>query len=519
MNYPGYMKQVKPYWSIILVLAAAKFVLPFILQSPVYELHRDEYLYYEQGQHFALGYLENPPLLSWLGMISSWLGGSSFWIKFWPCLFGAFTVIITCLLTAELGGKAFAQFIAGFSILGGAYMRMFFLFQPNAPEIFFWTLSIYFLVRFIKNKERRFLFAFVISISLSWWSKYSVAFLVAAIFIALLFSAHRLIFLKKQTYAALLLGLILILPNIAWQYYHKWPLVHHMRELQDRQLQFLSPLDFIKDQLLYLVPVVFIWIAGLIWLFKNKQWRFIFWAYLFVIILLLIGRGKSYYSMGIYPSLLAAGAVAWENFSSKKIWLRYAVVTLITFLVVLFIPMLLPVYKPQELAAFYKKYDLEKTGLLKWEDQDNHPLPQDFADMIGWNEVARQTAKVYQQLPENEKIKTVVKADNYGLCGALNYYGRNYGLPEVYGYNGSFLLWMPDTFNITNVITVGEEFPDTSRAIVKQFQRISIEGELKDSLARQNGTKIILWRGCDPDSLSKFIKEEIRERKEFFTRE
>ena len=512
------MKPVKPYWSIILVLAIVKFTLPFLLQSPIYELHRDEYLYYEQGQHFALGYLENPPLLSWLGMISSWLGGSAFWIKFWPSLFGTLTVIITCLLTAELGGKAFAQFIAGLAILGGAYMRMHFLFQPNALEIFFWTLSLYFLVRFIKNKERKFLFAFVISISLSWWSKYSVAFLAAAIFIALLLSAHRFIFLKKQTYAALLLGLILILPNLVWQYYHKWPLVHHMHELQETQLQFLNPLDFIKDQILYLAPVVFIWIAGLIWLFKNKEWRFISWTYLFVIIFLLLGRGKSYYSMGIYPSLLAAGAVAWENFSLGKTWLRYAVVTLIIFLALLFIPILLPIREPQKLAAFYKKYNLDKTGLLKWEDQKNHPLPQDFADMIGWKEIARQTAAVYQHLPENEKNKTLIKGDNYGLCGALNYYGKKFGLPEVYGYNGSFLLWIPDTFNITNVITVGEKFPDTSRAIVKQFQHISIEGELKDSMARQNGTKIILWKGCNPDTLSKFIKEEIHERKALFTR-
>ena len=512
------MKQVERHWPVILALAVIKFLLPFILQSQVYELHRDEYLYYEQGQHFALGYLENPPLLSWLGAVSSWLGGSEFWIKFWPSLFGACTVVITCLLTAEFGGKAFAQFIAGIAIIGGAYMRMFFLFQPNPLEIFFWTLSVYFLVRFIKTSHRRFLFAFVISISLSWWSKYSVLFLAAAIFISLLLTAHRAIFLKKQTYGALLLGLVLILPNILWQYYHNWPLAHHMQELQETQLQYLSPFDFIKDQLLYLVPVVFIWIAGLIWLFKNKQWRFIFWIYLFIIIFLLAGRGKSYYSMGIYPSLLAAGAVAWENFTLKKIWLRYVVASVIIFLIVLFIPMLLPVWEPKKLAAFYQENKLEKIGLLKWEDQRNHPLPQDFADMLGWNEIARQTAAVYQQIPENEKSQTLIKGDNYGLCGALNYYGKKYGLPRAYGYNGSFLLWIPDTFNISNVITVGEDFPDTTRDIVKQFRGITIEGELKDSMARQNGTRIILWKGADPAILSKFIKQEIDENKAPFTR-
>ena len=108
------MKKAEAYWPLILLLALIKFVLPLFLQSTEYELQRDEYLYYEQGQHLALGYLENPPLLSWLGTISSWFGGSEAWIKIWPCFFGAATLVVTCLLTAELGGNRFAQFIAGY---------------------------------------------------------------------------------------------------------------------------------------------------------------------------------------------------------------------------------------------------------------------------------------------------------------------------------------------------------------------------------------------------------------------
>ena len=63
---------------LILVLAAIKFVLPFLLQNSAYELHRDEYLYYQQGQHLSLGFLENPPLIGVMGWISSLLGGSFF---------------------------------------------------------------------------------------------------------------------------------------------------------------------------------------------------------------------------------------------------------------------------------------------------------------------------------------------------------------------------------------------------------------------------------------------------------
>ena len=70
------MKKAEAYWPLILLMALIKFVLPIFLQSPVYELQRDELLYYQQGQHPDLGYLENPPFLAWLGWISSWFGGS-----------------------------------------------------------------------------------------------------------------------------------------------------------------------------------------------------------------------------------------------------------------------------------------------------------------------------------------------------------------------------------------------------------------------------------------------------------
>ena len=512
------MKPAKPYWYLIMALAVMKFILPFLLQSPAYELHRDEFLYYEQGQHPALGYLENPPLLSYLGTISGWLGGSEFWIKFWPSLLGALTVVVTGLITSEFGGKKFAQALAGLGIITGAYLRMHFLFQPNSLDIFFWTLAIYFLIRFIKTANQKHFYYYAAALAVGFWSKYSIIFLIAAITIGLLITYHRKIFTKAFTYKAALLGFVLVLPNVLWQYFHNWPLVHHMQELQETQLRFLNPLDFIKDQILYLLPVVFVWITGLVWIFKNRQWQFISWTYFFVIILLLLGRGKSYYSMGIYPVLLAAGAVAWENFSARKVWLRYAAVTLIIILTILFIPMLLPIWKPQKLAAFYKNNSVEKTGLLKWEDQKNHPLPQDFSDMVGWREIAQQTTVVYNHLSKEEQTRTLIKGDNYGLCGALNFYGKKLGLPQVYGYNGSFLLWMPDTLHLENVITVGEQFPDTTRDLVKHFKRISIEGELKDSFARQNGTQIILWRHCDPTVLSNFLKKELRARKAIFTR-
>ena len=78
---------------LIILLVVTKFILPFILQHPLYEPQRDEFLYLAEARHMAWGYMEIPPLLSVFGWISNLFGTSMFWIKIWPSLFGAFTYI------------------------------------------------------------------------------------------------------------------------------------------------------------------------------------------------------------------------------------------------------------------------------------------------------------------------------------------------------------------------------------------------------------------------------------------
>ncbi len=512
------MKRSFPYWPIIIFLALVKFVLPFILQSPVYELQRDEYLYYQQGLHPDLGYLENPPLLSWLGMISSWLGGSIFWIKFWPSLFGSLTLIVTCLASAELGGKRFAQGIAGLAFITGAFLRVNALFQPNIVDIFFWTLSIYFLVRLINTRSDKYIFLFALSLALGFWSKYSVVFVAGSLVLSILLTHHRWLFTKSKTYLAMLLALLIILPNIWWQYQHRWPLIHHMQELQETQLRFLSPADFIKDQLLMLFPVLFIWIGGLVWLFKNKEWRFLGLAYFLVIISLILGRGKSYYSLGIYPILLAAGGLMWERISASRAWLRSTITVLIILLSMPLIPLLLPVWKPEKLAMFYEKRGIAKTGALKWEDQKDHLLPQDFADMLGWKELSEKSEKFYQSLPASVKTNAIIYCRNYGQAGSLKYFINDPELKEkVISDNGSFLLWISPRLEFKDLIYVGRRMPDRDDEVFQHFKKITIIDSVTNKYSRQYGDKIIFFENIDSAGL-RLARDGLNEMKEQFIR-
>ena len=59
-----------------------------------------------------------------------------------------------------------------------------------------------------------------------------------------------------------------------------------------------------------------VWIPGLFFLLRKnegKEFRPLGWLFVAVLLLFLGLSGKSYYTLGAYPVLMAAGGVFWEN--------------------------------------------------------------------------------------------------------------------------------------------------------------------------------------------------------------
>lgn len=502
----------------ILLLALLKFLLPFIVVDAIWELHRDEYLYYAQGQHLALGYLECPPLLGWLGYLSSLIGGNLFWVKFWPSLVGSFTVLVTVAIVKELGGKQFAQVLAGAGIILSAYLRINFLFQPGFLEIFFWTLSAYYLLRLINTQKVRYYYLLGLALSLGWWSKYSVLFFISAMLAGILLTYHRKLLANKHFWLAAIASLLLISPNILWQYAHNWPLAHHMQELQETQLQYINKCDFLKEQLLMLMPVAFVWVSGLAWLLCNKKYRVIGYTYICVIVLLISGSGKGYYSLGAYPMLLAAGGAFLEKRSTQKKGLRLVYATIIILLSLPFLFTLLPIQVPYNMAAANKKFNLAALGILKWEDQQQHALQQDFADMIGWKELAVKTDRCYDSLQATGYQHILVYCRQYGQAGAISYYTKNIDLRnQVICDNGTFLLWIPKPLQFDHLLFIGRRMPDKDDAVFQHFDKVTILDSVRNPLSRQLGDKIIWFEQADSVAVQ-LANADLDEQRQLFGR-
>jgi 4-amino-4-deoxy-L-arabinose transferase-like glycosyltransferase len=302
--------------KLIYVLAAVKFVLPFLLQNAVYEPHRDEFLYLAEARHLAWGYLELPPVLSVLSFVTNAFGASLFWIKFWPSLGGALTYVLVGRMILLLGGGRFALLLGFLPFVFGYFLHVHFMLQPNFLEMLAWTLMLYGLMLHVRTGKYKGLYLAGVGFGLGMMSKYSVGFFACSLLLGLFLTPERKVLRNRHFYFSLLAGLLIFLPNLIWEGMHGWPVARQMTELRQQQLDQVSRLNFLLDQLSYNLPGLLIWTAGLYWLFakpEGKPYRFAGWAVLFVLIFLTAARGKSYYAMSAYPVLFAFGAVYLER--------------------------------------------------------------------------------------------------------------------------------------------------------------------------------------------------------------
>ncbi|WP_320053644.1 glycosyltransferase family 39 protein [uncultured Acetobacteroides sp.] len=483
------------YW-ILLLLVLVKFVLQFTLVNQVYELHRDEFLYLDQAKHLDFGFICVPPLTSLFSSIIYLLGGGLFWIRFVPALFGALTIVFTWLIVEAMGGSLWSRVLAACAILFSVLVRLNILFQPNAFDILAWTMAFYFLIKYVQIDKAKWIYGLSVVAAMGIYNKYTLVFLLFGLAVAILLTEQRRLLAKASVWKAIGLLVILLLPNILWQVAHHFPAVEHMKALKASQLDNNSSLNFLKEQAMYLSGSMALAVAGLI-AFANfkpfRPYRFVGISIVAVITLYAFLKAKGYYAVGLYPVLLAFGSVYLERILSLK-WNRIVTPLLAGCNLAVFIltadfiyPISTPLAISQNPAAF------EKMGMLRWEDGKNHELPQDFADMVGWHEMADKSLKAYRMIPKGERRNTLVFCDNYGQTGALNYYNRG-AMPAAYAFNADYIYWLPRLKAIKNVIKVGSK---PSKDAAAMFREVKLVGVVDSRFAREKGTGIYLLTGAN----------------------
>jgi len=499
---------------VLLGLILAKFILQFLLIDPVYELHRDEFLHLDQANHLAWGYTSVPPFTSWISFIIKLLGNGVFWVKFFPALFGALTLLVVWKAIEELKGGWFALLLGAISVVFSTLIRLNMLYQPNSPDILAWTLLFYTILKYINSLNSKWLWYAGITFAFGFLNKYNIVFLLIGILPAILITEHRTIFRNKQFYYAMGLAALLVLPNLIWQYLNGFPVFRHLEELARTQLVNVNRFDFLKEQLLFFMGSLFVILSAFVAFFIYKpfrKYRIFGLSFLFTIGIFVYLKAKGYYAVGLYPIFLAFGAVYLEHILSGK-QTRYLRPVILSLPILMFFPLLkiaFPNRTPQEIrqnAQLYKDF-----GLLRWEDGKDHNLPQDFADMLGWKELAHKVDSAYIQISDPEH--TLIYCDNYGQAGAINYYSKIKDIGAV-SLNADYINWFRLDKEIRHIIRVKEILDNGKELIVSHpyFENVSRFDEITNEFAREKGTTIYLLRKSKVN-VNEILQKEIYEQK------
>jgi hypothetical protein len=485
------MKYFSRSYLIAVGVAILKFLIPLIAIHPDYQLHRDEYLYLAEGRHLAWGYDEVPPAVPFLGWLTGILGNTEQLVRFWPAFFGALTALLIGAMVQRLGGGWRAQLMAGLVYLFSAYLRIHLLFQPNILDIFLWSVISYTLICFFQTQKNRWLYGAGVALGLGMLSKYMMVIFAVSLFTGIVFTRQRVLLRNIHLWLSLLVALLIALPNLLWQITHGLPAAHHVEELQETQLQFISPFRFLIEQLLLTSNSFPVWMAGLLFLSLNinlSPLRIFAWAFLVMLVLFTLIGGKSYYTLGFYPLLFAAGSVWLEHHTAKRRWIFSALLVYVLAIGAYLVPITLPFMSPGKAAEYYHRTQVKKLGVLQWEDGEHHALPQDFADMLGWKEMADKAIRLYHSLPDSVKRHTGVYGDNYGQAGALSFYGMNAGLPEAVSFSSSYALWAPQGMPYSSLVYVNDEAPENRYPY--EVNEVMLIDSVTDPLAREYATKI-----------------------------
>lgn len=489
--------------TIIYSLALMKLVV-HLLTMHNYGLQRDAYLYYSLGENLDWGFVSVPPMIGLISWFStSIFGNTVFALRIFPALIGSLSVIIIGKLVQELKGGKLAVLLACLAfVLSPAFMRSNSLFQPVSFNQFFWLLSAYFLVHMVNKADPKGWFLVMITWGIAFQNKYSIVFVILATIVSLMLTPHRKLFWSKYFILAGLLGVILILPNLIWQHQHNWPLIHHLSELQETQFANVTLLGFIIDQMVMNLPGIIIWLSGLlIFLVRRelKDYRFLVFTYLITILILILSRGKSYYTLGLYSILFAMGGVVLERYAKK--WLSYVSLVWMAVFFAFMVPISLPLLSYEKMEKYSKPI---ADVINRWEDGEVHDIPQDFADMTGWEELASIVVTHFLSLEDSIRQEVRVFGGNYGHAGSISFYGKKFGLPDVICFNDNFVLWAPDSIKKSPMIFVNHEIGDLDML----YDRIELIGTVDNRYFRENGLNVYYCSEAN-DVLQPFYAEKV----------
>jgi Dolichyl-phosphate-mannose-protein mannosyltransferase len=408
----------------ILLGIAAAVALLHVLTDNRYGFHRDELQFLSDARHLDWGFVAYPPFTPFverigLAIFGLWMPG----LRLFSVLAQAAAAVVAGLMARQLGGARRAQVTAALAV---AFSPQSLFegteFQYTSFDLLWWVLIAYFVIRLLKSEDPRWWIAIGACIGLGLETKYAIVFYVAGILAGVILTPARRFLKRGWFWAGVALALAIFLPNVVWLARHDFISYHflqhiHMRDVGEGRAEGFLLQQFWLCANLAAAPL---WIAGLWGFARERRYRMLAWMAVIPVALFWLGKGRGYYTAGVYPMLVAMGAAMAERWlTGLPRWGRRTVegVYWITFAVLS--AYMCAVIVPLASSGPLRQFALARNG--------------DMREEFGWNELVRTVAGIRDSLPADERAHVGITTGNYGEYGAIEILGRAYGLPEPIG--------------------------------------------------------------------------------------
>jgi hypothetical protein len=463
-----------------------------------YGLFRDEFYYLACANHLDWGYVDHPPLsIVMLAGVRGLLGDSLLAVRLVPSLLFGLLVWLGARLARELGGGHFAQSLAALAVaIAPEYLAITGFYSMNAFDLVFWAVAAVLLARLARTDDLWWWRPLGLVIGVGFLNKISVLFFAFGLAVAVLLTPLRRHLVRRELWEGVLLALVLFSPYVLWQLRHDWATLEFMQNASRYKNVALSPISFATSQILDLHPLnAPLWLVGLVWLLfgsTGRRFRALGIVFAATFAVLAVQHSKPYYLGPAFPMLLAAGAFVVEGFTEARSrrWVRPALLVVLATGGALTAPLAIPVLPVETVIAYQRVLGVTPTPSEK---NRLGPLNQHFADRFGWQELTREVARIYAALPVEERVKAKIVTRNYGEAGAIDYYGRHYGLPSAVSQHNNYYLWGPGRDVAPVLILVGWSSAD----LAGSFARVDVAGRVESRYAMPFETRwpIHLCRG------------------------
>ncbi len=486
-----------------------------------YGYFRDELYYIACSNHLAAGYVDQPPLSSYLLFISIKLFGDSiFALRLLPAVASAAAVLITGLMVRKLNGSYFAITAACIALaLAPQFLGTAAIYSMNIFDWLFWAVAAY-LIILIVNADRRgelkkvktlwILLGIILGFGLL--NKIDLLWFGAGLFAGLILTPQRKYLKTVLPYTAGVIAFIMFLPYVIWNLTHNLATLEFMRNAASIKYASQNPVTLITGMLLVMNPVaVPVWLAGIYFFFFNKEGKeFKIIGYIFIVsflILVINWHSKAEYIAPAFPMLFAAGGVMLEKTAHRKhfTWIKYVVPGLIIISGLILMPFALPVLPVESFIHYSQRLGMAPSTS---EGKKLGDLPQFYADMFGWKTMADSVSKVYLSLSPAERKKTIIFAQNYGEAGAVDFYRKDFPLPRVLCGHNNYWFWGPGDTTFTTIIVIGGKKEDHLKTCASVIRAGIIHS--KFAIPYENDLPIFICRGL------KFPVSEVWKRIRFF---